>query len=65
MKHRHDFEIISHPGLTPEATALGIKGAEIRRCITCQKELTFIQTKSGWFPLFEDTASDKQDILLA
>lgn len=65
MKHRHDFEIIYHPSLTPEAAALGIKGAEVRKCITCQKELTFIQTKDGWFPLFQDTESDKQDILLA
>ena len=65
MKHKHDFEIISHPGLTPEAAALGIKNAEIRKCVTCHKELTFIETKSGWVPLFKDLEPDEQEILLA
>jgi hypothetical protein len=27
--------------------------------------MTFIQTKRGWFPLFQETETEKQDILLA
>jgi len=65
MKHIHEFEITSHPALNPEAAALGIRGAEIRKCVSCLKEITFIQTKSGWVPLFNDTEADEQDILLA
>ncbi len=65
MKHKHEFEIVSHPGLTPQARVLGIRNAEIRKCTTCKKELTFIETKEGWFPLFEDRESGEQDILLA
>ncbi len=65
MKHKHRYEAIYHPALTSKTMALGIKAAEIRKCATCQKEMTFVLTKDGWFPLFEDKESDKQDILLA
>lgn len=65
MKHVHDFEPFHHPELTAEAKALGIKAAELRRCRGCQKEMTFIWLKEGWFPLFKDKESDEQEILLA
>ena len=45
MKHIHKYTSVSHPGLTSEAMSLGIKAAEIRRCESCKKEMTFIQTK--------------------
>ena len=52
MKHIHKYTSVSHPGLTSEAMSLGIKAAEIRRCETCKKETTFIQTtKDKWIPL--------------
>ncbi len=65
MKHEHEFERISHPGLTQTGADLGIRGAQVRRCLTCRKELTFILTKKGWFPLFEENESNKEYILLA
>lgn len=65
MKHQHEFEIISHPSLTQTGANLGIKGAQIRKCLTCSKELTFILTKKGWFPLFEENDTKKDYILLA
>jgi hypothetical protein len=66
MKHIHKYTSVSHPGLTSEAMSLGIKAAEIRRCETCKKETTFIQTKKDkWMPLFKDEAADEQNILLA
>lgn len=65
MRHKHEFEIITHPSLTPEGEALGIKGAEIRRCHRCQKEETFILTKDGWVPLFRESEPNTKDILLA
>lgn len=65
MKHRHEYESVYHPIPTPEAKALGIKAAEIRKCKTCQKEMTVVLTKDEWFPLFEDQESGERDILLA
>lgn len=65
MKHKHEYESIYHPSPTPEAKALGITAAEIRRCRTCRKEMTFVLTKDSWFPLFEDQKSEEQGILLA
>ncbi|MFA4830388.1 MAG: hypothetical protein WC855_03140 [Thermodesulfovibrionales bacterium] len=65
MKHKHTYETISHHSPTPGTIKLGIKAAELRRCTACKKEMTFILTKEGWFPLFEDKEADKQDILLA
>jgi hypothetical protein len=65
MKHKHDYEPVYHPSLTPEARELGIRAAEIRKCKTCQKETPFVLTKADWFPLFEDREYDERDILLA
>jgi hypothetical protein len=66
MKHVHKYEAIYHPGLSGEAMDLGIKAAEIRRCETCKKEMTFIFTKKDkWIPLFKDEEVSQQDILLA
>lgn len=45
--------------------ALGIKAAEIRKCKTCQVEMTFVLTKDGWVQLFEDKEPDERDVLLA
>lgn len=66
MKHIHKYMSVYHPGLTPEALSLGIKAAEIRKCESCKKEMTFVQTKKDtWVPLFKDEAADEQNILLA
>lgn len=65
MKHRHEYQSVYHPSPTPEAKALGIASIEIRRCTVCQREMTFVQTKSEWFPLFDDGEMEDGDILLA
>lgn len=65
MKHRHEYESIYHPSPTTEAKALGIAAVEIRKCTVCHEEMTFVLTKSQWFPLFEDRESEDKDILLA
>lgn len=65
MKHTHDYEAYLHPELTEEAKALGIKAVELRKCKACGKEMTFIWTRDGWHPLFEDREAEGQDILLA
>lgn len=65
MTHRHEYEPSYHPALTPEAKALGIKAAEIRKCKSCGHEMTFIFIKSDWVPLFEEKEADERDILLA
>ncbi len=66
MKHHtHQFEAIAHPGLSAEAKALGIMAAEVRRCVSCDKQTTYIQLKNKWVPLFSEAESDRQDILLA
>jgi hypothetical protein len=63
--HTHKYETINRPNVTPEIAVLGIKAAEIRKCDSCQKEMPFVFTKEGWFPLFEDLEVDEKDILLA
>lgn len=65
MKHKHKYEAVSHHGITAELRELGLQAAEIRQCSVCKKEMAFLQTKKGWFPLFPDTEADEQDILLA
>jgi len=65
MKHRHEYEPIFHPNPAAEMKALGIKAAEIRKCRTCQVEMTFVLTKDGWFQFFEDKEADERDVLLA
>ena len=66
MKHIHKYETISHQRISAALTELGIQSAEIRRCKTCHKEMTFLMTKKGeWVPLLDENESDKQDILLA
>lgn len=66
MKHVHKYETVSHPVVSAEAGALGISGAEIRRCVDCQKELVFVLTRRDkWVPLFEEREADEKDILLA
>lgn len=63
--HRHDYEPVFHPTLTPRARELGIKAAEVRKCKSCQREMPFVSTDGEWFPLFEDREYDERDILLA
>ncbi|GAB4389623.1 MAG: hypothetical protein Kow0025_16150 [Thermodesulfovibrionales bacterium] len=63
--HRHDYEPVFHPSLTQEARELGLKGAEIRKCKTCGKEMPFVWIREDWVPLFEETERSEKDILLA
>jgi hypothetical protein len=63
--HKHDYETIYHPSPAPKARALGIEAAEIRRCKTCQKEMTFVFVRNEWFSLFEDLPFEDQGVLLA
>jgi hypothetical protein len=63
--HKHKYETINRPSVTPEIGSLGIKAAEIRKCDACQKEMPFVFTKDGWFPLFEEMEVEEKDILLA
>lgn len=66
MKHVHKYESVSHPTPSAEAMSIGIRAVEIRRCQSCSKETTFIQTKKPqWIPLFRDEDAEEQDILLA
>jgi hypothetical protein len=65
MKHRHEYEAVFHPNLAAEMKLLGIKAAEIRKCKTCQREMTFVLTRDGWVQLFEEKESDVRDVLLA
>jgi len=65
MEHKHQYETIFRHAVTPRPAELGIKGAEIRRCTQCSKEMTFVFIKDAWVPLFEDKESAEQDILLA
>ena len=66
MKHRHKYEPISHPNISSELKEIGILAAEVRKCQTCQKEVTFLQTRDGkWVPLFAESETGEQDILLA
>ncbi len=65
MGHKHEYESYYHPTVTPEARELGIKAVELRRCKGCEAEMTFVLTDGEWFPLFEYTEPDEQDILMA
>lgn len=65
-KHIHNFETITHHGVTNEAIENGIQAAEVRRCKKCQKEVLFLENRKGqWFPLFEEEESNEKEILLA
>lgn len=65
-RHTHNFEAISHRGVTDEARENGIQAAEIRRCRRCKVESIFLMNKKGdWFPLFEEEEMNERDILLA
>lgn len=66
MKHRHKYEPISHPNISSELKEIGVLAAEVRKCLTCDNEVTFLQTRHGkWVPLFADIESGEKDILLA
>lgn len=64
-RHIHNFETVTHHGVSDEAIENGIQAAEVRRCKKCQKEVLFLENKKGrWFPLFEGE-SNESEILLA
>mgnify|MGYP006269931339 CR=1 FL=1 len=65
MKHIHQYETAHRPTLTEQVEEHGIKAAEMRRCRVCEKQMPFVLTKQGWFPLFEDREVDEKEILLA
>lgn len=66
MKHVHEYETVSHHGISPELMEMGIHAAEVRRCTTCHQEVPFLQIRKGlWVPLFYDREQDTQDILMA
>ena len=65
MKHRHEYESVSHPSPSTKAKTLGIKETEIRKCRVCQKEMPFVMIKKEWVPLFEDPDSSDEGILMA
>lgn len=65
MEHRHEYEAVYHPNPSAPAKTIGIKAAEMRRCKTCLKEMPFVMIKNSWIPLFEDSESGDQGILLA
>ncbi len=64
-KHTHEYESTYHPSPTAEAKALGITAAEIRKCKICKQEMTFVQLKNNWVPLFEDQEFEDQGVLLS
>lgn len=66
MKHIHNYETVSHHGVTAELVDLGIVDAEMRRCTKCLREMPFVRTSKGeWVQLFEEEESAERDILLA
>jgi hypothetical protein len=65
MEHKHEYEAVYHPNPSGAAKSVGIKAIEMRRCKTCQKEMPFVMIGQNWVPLFEDTESGDQGILLA
>jgi len=65
MDHKHDYETVNRPSVTPEVGSLGIRSAELRKCRICEHEMPFVETKNGWFPLYEEKEAEEQDILLA
>lgn len=64
MDHTHEYETDHRLGLTPEAEALGLRAAEVRKCKTCGHENTFV-FKDKWFPLFDEAGREGKDILMA
>lgn len=66
MNHVHNYESVSHHGISTELMEFGIEAAEMRRCKKCGKEMPFLLTKRGvWVSLFAESGTDQQDILLA
>mgnify|MGYP001568967397 FL=1 len=66
MKHIHKYKTEAHLGINPRLIEMGVQSAEIRKCRTCHKEMTFVQIREGdWLPLLDDRETDEQDILLA
>jgi hypothetical protein len=66
MNHVHKYESVSHHGISTGLMEFGIEAAEIRKCKKCGREMPFLLTKKGdWVPLFAESETDQQDILLA
>jgi len=65
MGHRHEYETVYRPVVTDEASNLGIRAAELRKCTTCGKVMAFIETREGWFPLYKESEREEQGILMA
>jgi hypothetical protein len=66
MKHSHKYEPVSHHGISSELLELGIEAAETRQCSKCGQLMQFLLIKKGgWVPLFKESETDEQDILLA
>ena len=57
--NEHDYETIYKPGLTEMTKALGITGAEVRRCKECRYENTYVNTKNGEGFLFKEETCKK------
>ena len=52
--NKHDYETIDKAGLTKMTKALGITGAEVRKCKKCGYENTYLMTNNGEGFLFEE-----------
>lgn len=65
MEHRHVFDTVGHPLVSPRAAELGIKTVEMRKCSRCGELVPFIETKDGWFALVATDEQGEQDILMA
>ena len=66
MKNVNRYETEAHLGINQRLMEIGVRSAEIRKCRTCHKEMTFVQIREGdWLPLLDDRETDEQDILLA
>jgi hypothetical protein len=65
MEHRHNYETVSRPAVSPEARELGVRGTELRKCKDCEKVMPFVLIHEKWIPLFEDSETGEKDILLA
>jgi hypothetical protein len=65
MEHKHDYVAVYHPNPSAPAKEIGIRAIEMRKCKSCQKVMPFVMIHHGWVPLFEDTESGDQGILLA
>ena len=62
MVHKHEYETIHELGLEPSARDMGIESAEIRRCKSCDKEMTFILKDKAWLPLFKWTPEQRIEL---